>query len=178
MLQSLIQSWPTLDGTAGCRLSCVEGWVRVILQQPVQYVFPFSKTAILLLPTATHTHHVLLLQQCLASITGLGPAWHTTWATVKSLQRVQWVSKIVLLQISNWKPVLLQPYLPMPFSICSQSTSWSPEKLFLYNVSPLLWLPITLPCLRSSTSSANSSLSHINSVRAGICQATRTDTHK
>lgn len=53
--------------------------MRVILQQPVQCVhggFPFSKPAILL-PTAAHTDHVLLLQQCLASITGLSPGWHT-----------------------------------------------------------------------------------------------------
>lgn len=76
---SLVRSWPTLDGTAGCRLSCIEGWVRVILQQPVQRVhgvFPISKPAILL-PTATYTHHVLLLQHCLASLTGLSPGWHT-----------------------------------------------------------------------------------------------------
>ncbi len=73
--------------------------------------------------------------------------------------------KLKLKLTQHQKPDLLQPYLPMPFSFCSQSTSWSPEKLFLYNVSPLLWLPITLPCLKSSTRSANSSLSQLKSVR-------------
>lgn len=60
----------------------------------------------------------------------------------------------------------------MPFSFCSHSTSWLPEKLFLYKTSPFLWQPITLPSLRSCTRSANSSLSHMNSTGAGKCQAT------
>lgn len=98
--------------------------------------------------------------------------------------RELWASSMtfqtVLITSTKSKPFTasLQLYLPMPFSFCSQSTSWSPEKLFLHNVSPLLWLPITLACLKSSTRSANSSLSHINSVRAGMCQATYKQTHK
>lgn len=31
---SLAQSWPTLDGTASGRLSCIQGWMWVVLQKP------------------------------------------------------------------------------------------------------------------------------------------------
>lgn len=31
---SLVHSWPTLDGTAGSRLSCIQGWMWVVLQKP------------------------------------------------------------------------------------------------------------------------------------------------
>lgn len=31
---SLAQQWPTLDGTASGRLSCIQGWVWVVLQKP------------------------------------------------------------------------------------------------------------------------------------------------